>query len=705
MRSSTTAATLAAFLLSAVQAFGQGAVLQSGAITINHCAMWIANGIVADSGSACGTGGGGGVSSVGLTMPNWFSVGNSPITSSGSFNVTILPQVQSYVLAAPVGSNGVPTFRALQGADLPTPSAISAGGVYSIASTPHQWVSYISTAGIPFQSQPTFNDIGGVLSTAQLPLSGVTAGSYVNANVSINANGIITAASSGGGSGGSVSSVGLVGPPQFIITGSPVTSSGTLQIGLASQSSNTVWAGPSGGPSAAPGFRSLVLADLPTITSVGVVTAGTWNATPIANGYLANSSMTFGSQVLSLGATAVVQGNAGKVQLSTGATTAGHCVQFDSSGNTVDAGGACTTGGGGGTVSAGTAGQLAYYSGTGTAVVGNANATISSGAMTLGIAASVTGSLGLAGSTSGAVTIQPQAAAGTYNFNLPTSAGSANQVLTSQGGGGTAQTYQNVSALVGAGSGVVSAGTSSITLSAVLRGYIGGCTMSNDGSSPNTVIDTAACMATSDDATTNMVLAAFTKTSGAWTLGTGNGCLDTGVVGSNTWYSLFIVERPDTGVVDELCSTSATAPTMPANYTKKRRIGSFRTDGSGNILAFTQVGHDFLWATSVTDANSVTPPDTSAHMVTITVPSGVQVTARYRARADYASGSSGGILFTSPSETDQATPRSLLYGAAGPDAAGEFATRVNTSGQIRVLSNSVGMIYSIYTFGWNDPLL
>lgn len=56
-----------------------------------------------------------------------------------------------------------------------------------------------------------------------------------------------------------------------------------------------------------------------------------------------------------------------------------------------------------------------------------------------------TGTLGFRGLTSGLVTIQPQAAAGTYNFNLPTTAGTAGQVLTSQGGGATAMTWTTLS--------------------------------------------------------------------------------------------------------------------------------------------------------------------------------------------------------------------------------------------------------------------
>lgn len=146
-----------------------------------------------------------------------------------------------------------------------------------------------------------------------------------------------------------------------------------------------------------------------------------------------------------------------------------------------------------------------------------------------------------------------------------------------------------------------------------LRGYLGGLTMSNDGTNPNTVIDTSAGVANADDATTLMTLPAFTKNANAaWAAGSGNGCLDSGsALVANTWYHLFVIARVDTGVVDELCSTSATSPAFPAGYTKKRRIGSFETDANAHILGFSQVGDKFMWATPVQDVN-LTVPDTTA---------------------------------------------------------------------------------------------
>jgi len=65
--------------------------------------------------------------------------------------------------------------------------------------------------------------------------------------------------------GGSVTSVALTAPSIFSVTGSPVTTSGTLDFALANQSANAVFAGPSTGADAAPTFRALVSDDLPDI--------------------------------------------------------------------------------------------------------------------------------------------------------------------------------------------------------------------------------------------------------------------------------------------------------------------------------------------------------------------------------------------------------------------------------------------------------
>src|SRR5579863_2680631 len=61
---------------------------------------------------------------------------------------------------------------------------------------------------------------------------------------------------------GTVTSVALTAPVEFTVGGSPITSAGTLAISKATQSANTVWAGPTTGAAAAPTFRALVAADI-----------------------------------------------------------------------------------------------------------------------------------------------------------------------------------------------------------------------------------------------------------------------------------------------------------------------------------------------------------------------------------------------------------------------------------------------------------
>lgn len=75
------------------------------------------------------------------------------------------------------------------------------------------------------------------------------------------------AACSGGGGGGTVTSVALSLPSFITVSGSPVTTSGTLTGTLATQVANTVFAGPTTGADAAPTFRALVAADIPDISA------------------------------------------------------------------------------------------------------------------------------------------------------------------------------------------------------------------------------------------------------------------------------------------------------------------------------------------------------------------------------------------------------------------------------------------------------
>lgn len=67
-----------------------------------------------------GTGASGSVTSVGLSMPSDYTVSGSPVTSSGTFSVVRNSETANEFLASPNGAAGVPTYRAIVAADVPT---------------------------------------------------------------------------------------------------------------------------------------------------------------------------------------------------------------------------------------------------------------------------------------------------------------------------------------------------------------------------------------------------------------------------------------------------------------------------------------------------------------------------------------------------------------------------------------------------------
>jgi hypothetical protein len=134
---------------------------------------------------------------------------------------------------------------------------------------------------------------------------------------------VISVTGGGGGGSGTVTSVALSAPSFLTVTGSPVTTSGTLAVTLATQNANTVFAGPTTGSAAAPTFRALVAGDIPDLSSIyqpldadltaiaaltanGLLrkTAGTW-AMDSAVYLTANQTITLSGDVTGSGSTSI----------------------------------------------------------------------------------------------------------------------------------------------------------------------------------------------------------------------------------------------------------------------------------------------------------------------------------------------------------------------------------------------------------------
>jgi hypothetical protein len=172
------------------------------------------------------------------------------VAAGGNANC-IGSQTANYFYAAPNGSSGAPTFRALAGSDLPM-IAISGGGTGQTSATAaFNTLSPLGTEGDLLYYHTSANSRLALGSNGQCLTSNGTDPVWGSCSIG----------------SGTVTSVGLSLPSIFSVSGSPVTGSGALTAGLANQNANLIMAGPSSGTAAGPTFRPLVGADLPAPTA------------------------------------------------------------------------------------------------------------------------------------------------------------------------------------------------------------------------------------------------------------------------------------------------------------------------------------------------------------------------------------------------------------------------------------------------------
>ena len=178
---------------------GIGVSNGAGSITVSNSGVTSA---VAGTGiSVSGATGAVTISNTGVTSVT----GTSPVVSSGgatpaislaaSYGDTQNPyasKTANYVLAAPNGSSGVPTFRAVVAADIPTLNQNTTGSAATLTTG-----RTIAITGDLAYTSPSFDGSANVTAAGTLATVNSNVGSFTSANITVNAKGLITAASSG----------------------------------------------------------------------------------------------------------------------------------------------------------------------------------------------------------------------------------------------------------------------------------------------------------------------------------------------------------------------------------------------------------------------------------------------------------------------------------------------------------------------------
>jgi len=245
------------------------------------------------------------------------------------------------------------------------------------------------------------------------------------------------------------------------------------------------------------------------------------------------------------------------------------------------------------------------------------------------------------------------------------------------------------------------------TLPAILRNYTSIPVLSNDGTTPNTVIDCTAGVVADDTNVALMNMAAVNCNLAA----TGINGLDTGTLAASTWYKMYIIGKANgatPGLIASLASNAA--PTFPATYTLKRYIGSFRTDGSAHVLPFKQFQDHFLWFPPPSlDINADTTLVAANKLYALTnCPNNVSV--RVVVRVSFTNTGAGSqAVVRSPNELGAVPAAPQLYNIQDPVAnqasLEELTIRTNTAQQVAAWASAASNnTISLLTIGWYDDL-
>lgn len=191
--------------------------------------------------------------------------------SAGSINLT------DYITNAHVNSAAAIAYSKLNLAGSITDADISSVALIARTKigvgTPDHVLINDSLGALSSEAQLSISRGGTGAATASAAINALLPSQAGNNGKVLQSNGSVASWQAIAGSG-TVTSVAFSAPAEFTVSGSPVTSSGTLALTKANQSANTIWAGPTSGGAAAPSFRSLVDTDIPQLDHGGLAGLG-----------------------------------------------------------------------------------------------------------------------------------------------------------------------------------------------------------------------------------------------------------------------------------------------------------------------------------------------------------------------------------------------------------------------------------------------
>ncbi len=258
--------------------------------------------------------------------------------------------------------------------------------------------------------------------------------------------------------------------------------------------------------------------------------------------------------------------------------------------------------------------------------------------------------------------------------------------------------------------------------SALPRGYISGCAVSNGTDTVNDLnIGAGVCRDATN--TVDIIVPAITgkQLDANWAAGSAAGMRNSAAGIADGTYHIYAVRTaasatadiyayagvdgtdPDTSAAAATVLAALQAETGGASYAYARRIRSITR--STSIVQFAAFGNLVLYSTFRADQAS-TSVSSTASLLTVTVPAGVKCLAKMQANSPDADGDF--IYVSSPNVTDEASAiantANVIANSAGSRVPVEIDVMTNASRQVRARSNTAASLLTLNTKSYWDPL-